>query len=242
MPLSTAIQVFRNLQYQRHNIRRQEHLASLGLYLHDRSVLEVGAGVGDHTTFFLDRGCTVVSTEARPENCELFSATMRQYLSEGYDKVRNCRLYQTDVESMDAVIKETFDIVYCYGLLYHVENPAEVLAILARHCRDLLLLETCVSYGNDELVNPISEPQTTPSQSFHGQGCRPTRPWIFNRLKNLFAHVYVPATQPAHEEFPLDWTGSSPQGGYTRAVFIGSRRPLANALLLDKLPDKQTRC
>jgi 2-polyprenyl-3-methyl-5-hydroxy-6-metoxy-1,4-benzoquinol methylase len=127
---SAVVQVFRNLHYQRHNIRRQEHLASLGLDLHDRSVLEVGAGVGDHTTFFLDRGCTVVSTEARPENCELFSGTMRQHLSEAYDKVRNCRLYQSDVESMNAVIQGTFDIVYCYGLLYHVEDPEAILAIL----------------------------------------------------------------------------------------------------------------
>ena len=29
---------------------------------------QVGAGIGDHTTFFLDRGCEVVVTEGRPEN------------------------------------------------------------------------------------------------------------------------------------------------------------------------------
>jgi SAM-dependent methyltransferase len=242
VPPSASIQVFRSLQYQRHNIRRQEHLASLGLDLHDRTVLEVGAGVGDHTTFFLDRGCTVLSTEARPENCELFTATMKQWLAESYDKVLRCGLYQGDVETLSTAIKDSFDIVYCYGLLYHVEDPAAVLAVLAQHCRDLFLLETCVSYGNHESINPVSEPQTTPSQSFHGQGCRPTRPWIFNRLKTLFPEVYVPRTQPAHEEFPLDWTGPAPEGRYTRAVFIGSRRPLANPLLLDTLPDKQSRC
>lgn len=240
--ISTSVQVFRSLQYRRHNIRRQEHLASLGLDLHDRAVLEVGAGVGDHTTFFLDRGCTVLSTEPRPENCEIFSETMKQYLIEGYDKVRNCHLYQGDVESLHNAIKEPFDIIYCYGLLYHVENPAEVLAILARYCRGLFLLETCVSYGDHESVNPISEPQSDPSQSFHGNGCRPTRPWIFNRLKTLFPQVYVPKTQPAHEEFPLDWTSTPPEGRLTRAIFIGSHRPLTNPLLLDKLPDKQFRC
>src|SRR5580704_12589348 len=47
--------------YQRHNQRRQEHLASLQLDLVSKSVLEVGAGVGDHTFYFLDRDCTVVS-------------------------------------------------------------------------------------------------------------------------------------------------------------------------------------
>src|SRR5258706_7389962 len=57
---------FRSLGYLRHNQRRQEHLASLGLELADRSVLELGAGVGDHTTFFLDLGCTVTAVEPRP--------------------------------------------------------------------------------------------------------------------------------------------------------------------------------
>ena len=57
---------FRGGHYQRHNARRQEHLASLQLDLAGKRVLEVGAGIGDHTTFFLDRECTVVATEPRP--------------------------------------------------------------------------------------------------------------------------------------------------------------------------------
>lgn len=35
------------------------------------TVLEVGAGIGDHTSFFLDRGCQVVSTEAREDNLDI---------------------------------------------------------------------------------------------------------------------------------------------------------------------------
>ncbi len=38
--------------YRRHNSRRLEHLATLGLDLAGRKVLEVGAGIGDHTSFF----------------------------------------------------------------------------------------------------------------------------------------------------------------------------------------------
>ena len=54
--------------YTRHNQRRQEHLASLNLSIAGRTVLETGAGLGDHTGFFLDRGCNVIVTDARPEN------------------------------------------------------------------------------------------------------------------------------------------------------------------------------
>jgi hypothetical protein len=55
----SPIDVFHSAHYQRHNQRRQEHLASLGLDISGATVLEVGAGIGDHTSFFLDRGCQI---------------------------------------------------------------------------------------------------------------------------------------------------------------------------------------
>ena len=67
----TAEQHFHTEFYRRHNARRQEHLATLGLDLSNKSVLEVGAGIGDHTTFFLDRGCNVLCTEPREENLDV---------------------------------------------------------------------------------------------------------------------------------------------------------------------------
>jgi hypothetical protein len=130
--------------------------------------------------------------------------------------------------------------VYCYGLLYHLQDPDTFLESISRRCSSLLLLETCVSVGDYEAINPIAEPNI-PSQAFHGVGCRPTRPWVFNRLKELFAHAYVPRTQPAHEQFPIDWTAAEPSSSLTRAVFIGSRHALANSKLLESLPDMQSR-
>lgn len=61
-----------------------------------------------------------------------------------------------------------------------------------------------------------------------------------SQLKALFAYVYVPRTQPAHEEFPLDWSGAQPLGRLTRATFVASRRPIKNEVLLDFLPDRYT--
>ena len=50
------------------NSARQQHLASLGLDLAGKKVLEVGAGIGLHTPFFLERGCEVTVTDGRAEN------------------------------------------------------------------------------------------------------------------------------------------------------------------------------
>lgn len=238
--IDAAWRDFHSDNYLRHNARRQEHLATLGLELAGRSVLELGAGIGDHTTFFLDRGCDVTSVEPRLENCKLYDALMKQRISEGYKAASHSRVIRADALSFENMLHDRFDVIYCYGLLYHTEEPHRVLAAIARKCRDLLLLETCVSLGALEAINPVPELADVPSQSVSGKGCRPTRPWLFARLSELFAHVYVPRTQPAHEEFPLDWTIPAQPGRETRAVFIAARRPLHNPLLLDVLPARQS--
>jgi SAM-dependent methyltransferase len=240
--MEAALEDFHSVSYLRHNARRLEHLASLNLDIRDRSVLELGAGLGDHTTFFLDRGCTVTCVEPRAENCALLASMMHERRKGGYEAASRCRILRADALSFESMIEERFDIVHCYGLLYHTDDPAGVLAAIARKCSGLLLLETCVAFGAHEAINPVPERSRIPSQSVSGVGCRPTRPWLFGRLAAHFAHAYVPRTQPAHEDFPLDWSGAPPVTRDTRAVFIASRQRLDNPLLLDRVPDKQTAC
>jgi SAM-dependent methyltransferase len=241
MPTPDPTAGFRTLHYLRHNARRQEHLATLGLDLAKRRVLELGAGVGDHTTFFLDRGCSVVAVEPRPENVAFFRTSIA---SAGYAGPIPLTLHPLDVEGAAKRLRtERFDVVYCYGLLYHVKDPLVVLRFAREVCTSLLLLETCVSFGAHEAVNNVSELASDATQAVSGTGCRPTRPWIFRRLQELFEHVYMPVTQPWHEEFPLDWTAAPPPPPrLTRAVFVASRTPLENPLLVDSVPDRQRRC
>jgi SAM-dependent methyltransferase len=237
--MEAALEDFHSVSYLRHNARRLEHLASLNLPIRDRSVLELGAGVGDHTTFFLDRGCSVTCVEPRAENCTLLASLMHERRKGGYAAAARCRILRASALSFEPVVPENFDIVHCYGLLYHTEDPAAVLEAIARKCTGLLLLETCVAFGNHEAVNPVPELAHIPSQSVSGVGSRPTRPWIFKRLSELFDYAYVPRTQPAHEDFPLDWTGEQPTEREARAVFIASREKLDNPLLLNRIPLQQ---
>jgi SAM-dependent methyltransferase len=235
--VETANLHFRTPWYQRHNQRRQEHLASLQLDLVGKSVLEVGAGVGDHTYYFLDRDCTVVSVEARRENCQLFGESMQALEASGCSKASRWKLVQGDVESLNGAVPGTFEVVYCYGLLYHLEDPADGCSLSRFAVGGNLRV-----VRRPDALNPVSELRSDPTQSFRGGGCRPTLPWIMNRLKALFAHVYVPRTQPAHEEFPLDWMGEQPSDCLTRATFVASRPPIVNEQLLNFLPERHTRC
>jgi hypothetical protein len=224
---------FRSDFYIRHNCRRQEHLASLGLDLANRSVLEVGAGIGDHTSFFLDRDCTVTVTEVREENL--------QVIKKRFADVEVLRL---DLDAPEASFNRQFELVYCYGTLYHLRHPGQALEFLASRCTDTFLLETCVSYTDNEQINALPEVIEDPSQASSGIGCRPARSWVFNKLKALFPFAYIPITQPWHEEFPLDWTdtrlAADPKRLW-RSVFIASRRKIANDRLVDSIPMKQVR-
>ena len=221
--------VFFSYHYQRHNQRRQEHLASLELPIENSTVLEVGAGIGDHTSFFLDRGCKVTSTEPRRDNLKVLRT-----------RYPDLRVEQLDLDAPDILFDETFQIVYCYGTLYHLKKPMEAIKFMANRCTKMLLLETCVSMGDEQAINLCMERADNQSQSIHGQGCRPTRNWIYNILKRHFSHVYVPTTQPWHEEFPLDWRGE-PSNDLTRAVFIASRQTINSSVLFEGIIDRQKR-
>ena len=224
----SPVTLFNSDHYLNHNEKRLDHLASLGLDLTNKSVLEVGAGIGDHTSFFLQRNCEVISIEARLDNLAI--------LQKRYPSVRS---YNLNLDQIDLNFNRRFDIVYCYGLLYHLSKPAEAIGFMAKHCQGLLLLETCISFGEDESVNLCQERLEDPTQSFSGIGCRPTRKWVFNQLRDQFEFVYLPVSQPDHEEFPIDWSQMKSQIELNRAIFVASRFPINNAMLCESLLDKQ---
>lgn len=228
---SDARDGFHSDHYLRHNARRLEHLASLGIPVAGMSVLEIGAGIGDHSHYYLDRGCSITITDARTENLA--------YLRKRYP---NGDVRFLDLECPTALAGSPFDIVHCYGVLYHLRTPEAALSYLSQNVSRFLFLETCVSFGHCEAINLIAEPQTCLTQACSGTGCRPTRPYIYRILKNLFEYVYLPHTQPNHEEFPLDWTAPEKHNSaLQRAVFLASRIPLLNDRLTPSLIDKQVR-
>lgn len=210
------------------NEARQRHLATLGLNLQGKTVLEVGAGIGLHTPFFLERGCTVTVTDGRAEN-----------VGEIKRRLPSVRTAVVDME-IDQPLTHLgrFDIVYCYGLLYHLGNPERALGRLAEVCDGQLLLETAVSAGNYDELLLLRDPDYL-NQAVSGTGCRPTRLWVINRLRALFGHAYIPRTQPRHVDFPTDWEQPPMQMNY-RSIFIGSRAALDLSTLSATVPMQQT--
>jgi SAM-dependent methyltransferase len=155
------------------------------------------------------------------------------------------RIESLDMEkpSKSSLINERFDIIHCYGLLYHLHDPAQALAQMGRWCVEAVFLETCVSPATHSKINPLPEDLLSPTQSYVGVGCRPTRQWVFEELKKHFEFVYLTKYQPNHEEFPIDWEDKNLHKSpyLMRSIFVASHKPIQNNLLSDELLMQQAR-
>jgi SAM-dependent methyltransferase len=220
---------FSSPAYQQNNISRLQHLESLGLDLAQKNVLELGAGIGDHSLFYLYRNSRVLAVEGR--------AKLAKKLANRLGIEVQVVDFDREPERLEEFGK--FDLVHCYGLLYHLSNPERFLSSVSR-VSDCLILETCVSFGGGLRLNRCREPNSVPSQALNGEGCRPTREWVFEELKRRYECVYATRTQPRHPEFPIDWSDVEVKGPLLkRAVFIASHNPICNSNLVTELPNVQ---
>jgi SAM-dependent methyltransferase len=199
------------------NEARLTHLASLELPLDGRRVLEVGAGVGRLTGFFVNRGCSVVVTEARLEN-----------VAELHRRLPTVDAREADVEeSLEGLGR--FDVVFCYGLLYHLESPLRALRNMAAVCDDLLLIETMVCDSRDAVLRLEDETKSV-NQALRGLAHRPSPSYLAIALNRVgFDHVYAATDPPDHPDYRFSWldnmdTGRN--GALLRGVFVASRTPL----------------
>jgi cyclopropane fatty-acyl-phospholipid synthase-like methyltransferase len=219
---------FVNPHYQQHNVARLAHLDSLGLPIANKRVLEFGAGIGDHSLFYLYKNCNVTATDGREELVKFIHERL------------NIKTLKLDIETDLQQIKnlEKTDIIHCYGILYHISNPAQFIEAI-RGKSDMLFLETCVSSDEKKPdVYIVDEEKAHLSQATSGKGCRPSRKWLYDALKSCFKYVYLPKTQPKHPQFAEDWRQPIPDRGtdYLRCVFIASNEKINNDKLTENIP------
>lgn len=210
------------------NLARLDHLESLGLPLHNKTVLEVGSGIGKHTHLFIKHNCDVVSTDGRSEN---IIELLRRYPGRHAEVVNL-------LKSGGHNHLGKFDIVYCYGVLYHLNDPALCIEELARLCTEIFLLESRVWPYNDNEIH-LTKQHDGADQAMDGCGCQPSRLWIRNRLRMYYKYVYMPITQPNHSHYPLEWP---PQYlDIPRAIFVASQVDLGLSALSMEFLMKQER-
>jgi SAM-dependent methyltransferase len=224
-----GLQVFDTPEAEALNGARMSHLESLGLPLSGKRVLDVGAGVGHLADRLQKMGCSVVCVEGRAENVE--AMRLRYPALQGHI---------SDVETEPLARFGRFDVVFSYGLLYHLENPVRALRNLESACGELLLLETMVC-DCDRPVVLFEDESADLNQALAGLGCRPSPHFVALALNRTgFPHVYAPATPPAHVDFRFESLRNLEcvrDGHPLRCVFIASRKELNNSELVPLLVD-----
>ena len=216
--------VFDVAEAVRINAARMRIIESLDLPIAGARVIDVGSGPGHFTEFYTSRGCEVVALDARPEN-----------VAELARRHPAVTAVNGDVERYDLRSLGRFDVVHCFGLLYHLENPLVALRNIYQICGRFLLLETMVADSHAPILGLADEPKSA-NQSLAGVGSRPSPRFVAMALNRIgFRRVYGVEPAGEHEDFSFEQRndGESVRDGHPlRCVFVASHEPLSSARLV----------
>lgn len=186
--------------------------SALGL----KSALDVGCGVGHFAALLRDLQFQVTALDARPEN-----------VAEAQKRYPGIDFRVSDAEEMDIPFLGTFDLVLCFGLLYHLENPLRGMRNLRALTGKLILLESMIVEDDEPFLLLRDEPAQE-DQSLRAVSCYPSEGAIIKMaFRAGFPHVYRFQQLPDHDDFRA-------VVGRTRArtVIVASVSALDSPLLL----------
>ncbi|MED4912159.1 methyltransferase domain-containing protein [Brevibacillus centrosporus] len=217
--ISTKTTVFDMPGYLEITQARLAHLASMNLHLSGKSIIDVGCGTGRLTEFLLNQGANVFAIDGREDNIQ----QLRMFYP-------NVRADVVDLETDELLKYGLFDIVFCYGILYHLSDPLHFIKNAEKLCRDMILIETCITDALEPICKIEVEDGTNNSQSIHHAGSRPSPAYVIFCLKKAgFPFIYAPKEKPAHPQFHYTTQNNyaSHQNGHLiREIIIASKNPV----------------
>jgi SAM-dependent methyltransferase len=199
-----------------------DHLKSMNLNLHKKKVIDVGAGYG----FFGD-------AIRKLYECEVTCVDFKQQnVNEIKWRFPLTPAFVANAEEDMAWLGE-FDIVSCYNMLYHVENPILAMRNMGKICKEFMIISTCVCDSRFAISRlQIEDP------FYVGNGPTPvvnymSPLYLLTILNTIGFHVYRPVTVPDDREYKFEWKNDISRGDQmTRIITVASRRELNNPNLV----------
>jgi len=141
-------------------------------YFKSKTLLELGCGHADIGNMFYELGAIVTSSDVRKEHLDIVTTK--------YPNIKTL-LIDGDNDS----IKDKYDIILHWGLLYHLKEIEIHLEKVSQKC-DVLLLETEISDSDDpQFYQSINEDGY--DQAYNQKGIRPSPAYVEHLLgKNGF--------------------------------------------------------
>ena len=180
-----------------------------------QTAIDVGCGLGYFSGFLRSLGFEVTGVDGRQQN-----------VAEAQRRNPGIRFVRFDAEDPAMKSLGKFDLVFCFGLLYHLENPFLTIRHLHEMTRSLLLVEAVTYLGDDPIMGFVDEP------SWEDQGLRncafyPTEACLIKMMYRAgFPNVFRSATVPDHPAYR-----DSVESKKTRTILAASTMPLSSGLL-----------
>jgi FkbM family methyltransferase len=174
------------------------------------TAVDAGCGVGFFSQTLADLGLAVCGFDGRSAN-----------VAEARRRFPEIPFESGDVQDARIRALGQFDLVLCFGLLYHLENPLGAI----RNLRDLtgkcLLLESMCVPGEEIRLEPREEPRVE-DQGLTNTACYPSENGLVKMLYRAgFTVVYRIMPLPDHDDFR-----ETPKHARRRTVLLASTAPI----------------
>lgn len=175
------------------------------------SALDAGCGLGFFSQILQTSGLIVQAFDGREENVQ-----------EGRRRFPTVKFACGDIQ--DPAIRQLgeFDLVLCFGLLYHLENPlAAIRNLRALTGRALLLESMCLPQDKPWML--LREEPRLDDQSLTDLAFYPSEGCLAKMLYRAgFSHVYQVEALPDHDDFR-----DTPEHTRRRTVLLATRAELS---------------
>ena len=198
------------------NDMRLKFLDYLNLDLNNKKVLEMSCGAtGWLSSYLYNKKSILTITDSRIEN-------IRYNISK--NKLDNINYKIVDYDMKES-ITEKYNIIFCFGLLYHLNNIENVIKNIGKNCKEYCLISTCVSRNNRE-SRQYNDNKSNTTQAMNGIGLSFSRETLIKELKKYFKYVLVPYYLPNDpNNYPIQWP--VPKGRlFKRQIFLATNNKI----------------
>jgi len=174
------------------------------------TAIDAGSGLGYFSNMLITLGLYVSAFDGRKEN-----------IKEAIRRYPNVRFSHHNIENPNTTIIGKHDMVFCAGLLYHLENPLLALRNLVGICKKVLIVETVVKPGNTLSAELVDENYDR-NQGINYLALIPTEPFLIKCLYLAgFRYVYKTDEMPHYKDYHGSFFKRK-----SRTVLVASKRKL----------------